>query len=596
MEKISSFGLECLTIVLSGTRILTFSQLFNQLVRIQIMLIKKTMYSLVVIICIFLAGCSSPEEKKERHYLKALEYIKQEDPKAAIIELKNAIQIDAKYADARYQLGLLYLKDKNAKGAFSELIRAADLDHGNIDANLKAAELYLISRNKEESRKRVERILAKDPVNMDALALLANLELIAGEFDKALAALDPLGEDIEKSDRLLNIKGRIYAAQEKWDDAENSFKKAIEVNSESFINYNNLLLLYQRSNKGEQAKSLLFKMAEQFPDTAQTHLLLAGYYRSMKEIDQEEQSLKKVIELAPTQSNYRLMLSNFYLTGGKQEMAENVLIEARETITDNPALGAALATLYFDAQKFDKAQQILDEISLTTPDHQGVKLLSARFLLKERKVRDAIEVLEKLTTDFPRWPEPFFYLGLARLAVGEVDLAQHAVATAIETNKNDPKYHTLMAQLFKVQGSFEDAKKEAAIALKINPKNKRAAFILLDAMIGLKEFDKAHKILTSMNEQLADDPEILGKLAITSLGMNDREGSINVLTKLLEIAPGNTRAVLLLIGLQYKQDLPAAERFVREQIEKAPESSGPAVTPGRYPCKTAKRRRGPFRL
>jgi Tfp pilus assembly protein PilF len=107
---------------------------------------KHFSHLLVMFLCLFLVACSSPEEKKERHYLKALEYIKQEDPKAAMIELRNAIQIDAKYADARYQLGLLYLEENEPQKAFSELIRAADLDHDNLDANLKAAELYLITR------------------------------------------------------------------------------------------------------------------------------------------------------------------------------------------------------------------------------------------------------------------------------------------------------------------------------------------------------------------------------------------------------------------------------------------------------------------
>jgi len=76
---------------------------------------------LLIFLIIILPACSTPEQKKEKHYQRALEYIKIEDEKAAIIELKNAIQIDAKYADARYQLALLQLKAGDPRTAFGEL-------------------------------------------------------------------------------------------------------------------------------------------------------------------------------------------------------------------------------------------------------------------------------------------------------------------------------------------------------------------------------------------------------------------------------------------------------------------------------------------
>ncbi|PIE64713.1 MAG: hypothetical protein CSA26_06640 [Desulfobacterales bacterium] len=539
------------------------------------MTIQNVLVRLFIVVFFFtLTACSSPEEKKEQHYLKAMEYIEKEDIQAAIIELKNAIQVDAKYADARYQLGLLYLKEKNGKAAFNELIRAADLDHENLDANLKAAELYLITRKKEESRKLVERILIKDPHHQEALALLANLELIAGNFDDASKALDTIGDEVEKSDKLMNIRGRIYGAKEQWPEAEASFKKAIEINKERYANYNALLIFYQSRKETEKAKELLFEMVERFPDNPQNYLLLAGYYRASGNKEQEEATLKKVVEVAPRSPRYRLLLAGFYKNNGDAEKTEETLIEARSTIEGNADLGSALATHYFDTKQFDKAQTILAETLALKADHQGGQLLKARFLMKDRQMNDAIERLEKLTTDFPRWSEPFFYLGVARLAAGEIDLAQHAVAAAIKANGRDAKYHTLMAQLFQIQGAFEDAKKEAAIALNLNKKNLQAALILTDAMIGLKEFDNAQQMLTGINEQIKDNPEIIGRLAIATLGNNDSANTVKLLNRLLALSPGNNRAVLLLLALTYKDDIVGGEAFIREQISKAPENSG----------------------
>ena len=103
-------------------------------------------FVVIVFFCFNFSACSDSSQKKEKHYSRALEYIKIEDEKAAVIELKNAIQLDAKFADARYQLGLLYLKAGNPKAAFGELQRAASLDPNNLDAGVKVAEFYLLSR------------------------------------------------------------------------------------------------------------------------------------------------------------------------------------------------------------------------------------------------------------------------------------------------------------------------------------------------------------------------------------------------------------------------------------------------------------------
>ena len=105
---------------------------------------------LLLILCasLFSACSSAPEKDKQTYYNNAMEYIKQDNKEAAILELRSAIQLDAKYGEARYQLGLLYLKEGEPKKAFDELVRAADLLPDNLDANLKVAFFLFLIRQK----------------------------------------------------------------------------------------------------------------------------------------------------------------------------------------------------------------------------------------------------------------------------------------------------------------------------------------------------------------------------------------------------------------------------------------------------------------
>ena len=193
--------------------------------------------------------------------------------------------------------------------------------------------------------------------------------------------------------------------------------------------------------------------------------------------------------------------------------------------------------------------------------------------MKDGKLRDSIEGFNKLNEDFPKWADPYYYLGLAHLGLGEPELAALEVSRAIETNKNNHRYHTLMAQIHLTQGEFENAKNEATIALQLNRKNLRAAMILGQALIGSKKFDQARQLYEDLNRQIPDSIDLLYGLAVAYLGDQQQEEAIGALEDLLELAPGNTQAVTLLIRLTSGGDLAKAEEFVRNQLEKTPDSS-----------------------
>ncbi len=531
-------------------------------------------YIILALCFCLLVSCSSPDEKKERHYLKAMEYVKQDKARAAILELRNAIQIDAAYANARYQLGLLYLDEGNPQNAFRELLRAADLDHTNLDANLKAAEYYLITRQKDECRKVVERILQNDPGYVDGLALLANLELIEGNFDAAMTAIDKIGSAAESSDRLLNIKGRIYAAQQKWADAESTFRKAIDINSENLNNYQLLLAMVQSRNEVDKAKTLLDQMVEKFPRNPQVYLLQANFYRSQNDSEQAEAALLKTIEVEPDTAQFRLILADFYIQTNATDKAESLLLQATAEIPENNDIMAMLARIYFEQKKYAESQDLVDTIIEAEPDHKEAKLLLVRFMMKDGENLQAKPLLLKMNKDYPQWAEPYFYFGLVHLNLGEVELAQQSVAKAIQLNNYNDRYHTLMAQILQIQGEYEGAQKEASVALQLNPKNFRAALILSRALIGSKKFADAVAFLTEMEKQVPENIEIKGSLALAYLGIKDRENAEKTLDRLLEMEPGNNKAISLLLALKFQNDLPGAEKFVEERISLFPDNGG----------------------
>jgi len=140
---------------------------------------------LILSVAMILFSCASEEEKKAAHFEKGKAYFEKGDYKAAIIEFKNAIQIDPKYKEVYSHLGEAYLKVGDLRGAFRAYAILAELDPNNTEAQLKLSSFLMLGRQFTESREKIDAILSKEPNNTEALLMLAGL---LGREDEAKAA------------------------------------------------------------------------------------------------------------------------------------------------------------------------------------------------------------------------------------------------------------------------------------------------------------------------------------------------------------------------------------------------------------------------
>ena len=532
-----------------------------------------TRFAILILSVFFLfnvSSCSTPSEKKEKHYLRALEYIKINDNKAAILELRNAIQMDAKFADARYQLGLLYLEAGNSKAAFGELQRAASLDPKNLDAGTKVAEFYLLSRDQENCRKFIDQVLRIDPDYLDSLALLANLELIEKNFAKAEEAIDKALVQAPENDKFYNIKGRILAAQNRWEESEKLFQKAIDLNPDNFANFRTMLMFYEQRKNEPAIQKLLDTMVPKFPDNPQLHLTLANIYQEKGELDKAENEMLEVIKIDKKLVVSRLMLANFYIKHQQVAKAEQSLKSALTDIPDDLQLQVALAELSFNVQKFDQAQSIIDKVLKTNPANGRATLIKGRFLIKDGKNNEALQALSPLTIEYPKWAEPFYYTAFAQLRVGQTELAQKSIEQALQNDANIDLYHALAAQIYLIRGNSVKAAQEATLALRINEQNSIAIEILPKALNQAKEYDKAVEFIEKLNrDKVAGDTDLLDSLAMAYFGQKNEEKAKQAFVDLLVLDPNNTKALAYLTGLTVGQDIVAQIKFVKAQIAKS---------------------------
>jgi cellulose synthase operon protein C len=90
------------------------------------------------------AACDTPEEKEARHLATGIEFAEAGDDAKAMVEFRNVLRLNAKNADALYQVGLIHERAERWVQAFNAFQAATAERPGDIDANMKIGTLALI--------------------------------------------------------------------------------------------------------------------------------------------------------------------------------------------------------------------------------------------------------------------------------------------------------------------------------------------------------------------------------------------------------------------------------------------------------------------
>src|SRR4030067_2210875 len=88
----------------------------------------------LLLAALLISGCGGAEQRKAKYLAKGKAYIEQENYDKAVIELKNALQIDPKFAEAYYLFGQAEENRRDYQKAFGLYAKAVELDPDHLKA------------------------------------------------------------------------------------------------------------------------------------------------------------------------------------------------------------------------------------------------------------------------------------------------------------------------------------------------------------------------------------------------------------------------------------------------------------------------------
>lgn len=531
-----------------------------------------------------LAACDTPEEKAAAYIENGKEHYKEGELIKALIEYKNALQIDDKliegwlgiaeieekrkkwdqvrgalrrtldinpdHLDANLRLGRLMLLGSNLERAIGYSNKAFELAPDNIDAQtLQAAVLYKLG-DSEGAAKYAQQALVKEPGNLDALIVMAAERLGSGKGLEAIEYLDK-GIAAHKDNTSLSlIKIQALTTMEQLDEAEAVFKRLVELNAEDVTLRNALVGFLVKLQKYDEAGAELRKIAELKPDDVEANMRLVQFVNNTQGSDAAMTELNKLIQTRKANESYQFALIDLLYAADKKEEAFKVL-SGLELAAQNPVVknNAKIrrAELLIASGENEKAMEIVTTI--LTEDARNGRALSIRgaHKIKTGDLDGAVIDLRAILKDDPNSSRALMLLGNAHEQLKAFDLADDRYGLAFKASNFSDGIGMYYTQFLLRRGLTKRAESTLLKVIENNRTNLNTMKLLADIRLSLGDWSGAQEIVELMKKRGVGESDTLQIQGRIFAGRNMVEQSIQAFKAVHSETPEALQPIISLV-------------------------------------------------
>lgn len=404
---------------------------------------------------------------------RAVNSFAQGDFKFAAKEFEALAQLRPKDFVPRLFLGLLALEGSGFPAARRYLLEARRLspDNGQVLLGLTRAhfalgerQLALETAREMEARSQssdVERfqlgvLLAEFGANGEAAEVFRDLWLKkpgsydlgfhltfvqyrAGKTEAALRTVEELRSRASETAELLNLLGRIYYKLHRLEEAKESLRRAIEVESQNADHYLDLSTILLNGRDLEGAIRLISEGIQKNVEKDRLLVQLGLLHQKTRDPEQAEKCFREALEANSGNSAAYLALANLLAATDRYSGASDLLAKATKLLPEDPLLHYAYGGLLSESV-------------------QGAG---------ERQLEEAARVLKKALELNPFYANTHYLLGKLSLTKGDYDSAQSYFEKACAYNPNHAKAYHQLSIIARRQGKKEKAAELSSIVKKL---------------------------------------------------------------------------------------------------------------------------------
>jgi tetratricopeptide (TPR) repeat protein len=505
-------------------------------------------FSIVVLSGLVLLACRSNEQAIAAHLKRGDEYQANKKYAEAVIEYKNALQIDPNQSNAHFGLAKSFLQLGQAKEGFWELRETVRLDPKNHDAVLQFAQIAIYAGELEEALKRADAVIAEDPNDekawmvkgqahdglkqpAEALAAFQKAAEVAPQSeparlvlahylwrngDRATAGtlLEAAAKDLPSLQTQLALASFYSEDRSRDADAEAAYRKALEMAKPEEVATPYALLgnfLFSR-NRFDESVAVLEKGIEQAKDPLDLIYTLARMYRAKGDEAKADELMERATQKAPDSLRAFLALSTY--KGGKGDLA-GALAAANRALELAPKDQLAqlrkaevLLELGYRDQKPEQiadGRKLVETVLAAQPSNPGALFVKAKLDMADNKLDDAVQALRSAIDVKPDWAEAHFLLGTVLRATGQRSAARTELARALEIDASLLEARRVLAEVHAGLGEHEYAVEEGRRYLAQKPDAYDTRIRVAQSLVFLGRVDEALKEVNQIPESARDE-------------------------------------------------------------------------------------------
>ncbi len=520
---------------------------------------------------LIITACDSPQEREAKHLQNGKELYASGDLVKALLEFRNALQINPTGVDARYLVGLILERQGNFPAAISAFQEVSMQAPNHQGAQEKLGRYALLGANPERALLHADKLIAIAPSSptghtMRGAALLMEGKLNDAEIEtKAALALKPNDPDA------LVVLASQRARQQKFDEAVSLIDGGLKADTRNSELWSFKLKLLRDQGKTTEANNVLRELMVLEPDNPQHVLSLAkslqadhrtseahdvfrraiaasaapgallGAYADFLDKTQGPdvavRTIKPLIAAIPKTDNYGLLLARLHVRAGHLDDAQAILenlIDRLPTLSDKLDARVELAHIADLRGKRDDALSQLNAILKEDSGNHNALLMRASLHFVQGRYDDTIaDARSALSTD-PASHTALTVLAHTYLATDERELAIATFRTLATVAPEDVDARLKLSGLLAVRSPGEAVQHlDAAIALQPDIPDLQVSKAQI--LIYSRQEDKGEMIGRALLEDPATAPaghQILGEAALVR---KDYKTAISELTTALDL-------------------------------------------------------------
>jgi tetratricopeptide (TPR) repeat protein len=412
---------------------------------------------------------------------------------AATTELASMIAQDPKNNQLKFAQAQLFVQAKEfdqAENTYRAIIAANDSDAAGITARDSLAALLIQNGKTPDAQKLLAEVLTKNPRDNDALVMRGNLALQSKDPKSAIADLRSVLRDQPNSIGVMRTLARAHLANGEPELAEETMRRALEVNPKDSGARLDLAGLLVQLGKPAQAKPVVDELVKQEPGNLQALDLQFHADLATNDNVDAKTAADTILTLQPKEP-----VGSFYegIVAEAQKRPEDALRFYSAALAARPEAPEPLERLchvLVASNRAAEALKRLDDVEARYPQLPYASNIKGEILASNHRTADAKAAFGISIERAPKWQNAYQNLVLMQMQEKDPEGAAATLQQGIKQVDHPDAFRIELASIYERLGRPDDAIGVYDAALKIDPHSDVAANNLAMLLITYKK-DKA---------------------------------------------------------------------------------------------------------